>query len=189
MNGTLTVEPAGAALAETPNQAQVRGEAQRAALVANLRGGVQAVRLASAAAPTGTRAHVVAAGVNNGSGGSALQFLPGELAVRRGDFVAWVLADPQESHTIAFTSGAPAPEFAEVVPQADGTVVFAQRAEAYRPVGGTTYTGQGYLNSGQLLGGTRGLLGFVALIDAPAGTYAYQCLIHPDMKGTISVTE
>jgi len=76
-----------------------------------------------------------------------------------------------------------------LIPQADGTVLFAQRPDVFQPIGGTTYTGQGFLNSGQLFGGARGRIAFVAEIDAPAGTYEYQCLIHPDMKATITVTE
>lgn len=189
MNGTVTVEPTGTALAETPAQAQARGQAAQNALLDNLRAGLKGVRLANATAPTGQDAHSVAAGLSNGSGGTALQFLPADLNVHRGDSVAWVLTDPLEAHTITFTSGVPAPDFVEVMPQSDGTRVFAQKPETYSPVGGTTYTGQGYLNSGQLFGGARGPLSFVALIDAPAGTYAYLCLIHPDMKGTITVTE
>jgi plastocyanin len=188
MNGSVTVVPEGAALAETPAQARARGDAEREALLAGIRAGAQAVRTASAAAG-GTRAHGVAAGLSNGSGGSALQFVPGDLAVRRGDLVVWMLADPLEPHTITFLSGEPAPEFAEVLPQPDGTVLVVQRPEVFGPAGGSTYTGQGYLNSGQLLGGARGPIAFAAQIDAPAGTYAYQCLIHREMKAALTVTE
>jgi plastocyanin len=189
MNGTITAVAGNDDLAETPAHAQARGQAEREALLANIRAGVEAVRLASAPAATGTRAHAVAAGVTNGSGGSALQFVPAELSVRRGDLVAWLVPDPPEPHTVTFTSGAPASDFVEVVQQPGGAPLFAQRPEVFRPVGGTTYTGQGYLSSGQLLGGARGPIAFVAQIDAPAGTYEYQCLIHTEMKARIVVTE
>ena len=189
MDGTLTVLPEGAALPETPAQAEARGQAELEALLSDIRAGAQRVRLANAEAGGGARAHTVAAGVSNGSGGSALHFVPRELAVRRGDLVAWVVADPLEPHSVTFTSGAPAPDHIEMLPQPDGTAAFVQRPNVYRPVGGTTYTGQGYFNSGQLVGGARGLIAFVAQVDAPAGTYAYLCLIHPEMKATITVAE
>ncbi len=189
MSGTITAIPAGAALPETPAQAQARGQKEGGARLNNIRSGVQTVRLSNAAAPTGTHAHTVAAGISGWLGASALQFVPAELSVQRGDLVTWEVTDPLEAHTVTFMSGAGAPDFAEVIPQPDGTFLFAQRPEVFQPVGGSTYTGQGFLNSGQLFGGARGRIAFVAEIDAPAGTYEYQCLIHPDMKATITVTE
>lgn len=189
MSGSVTVLPTGAALPETPAHAKTRGKAERTALLTTVRSGLRAVRLADATAPFGTSVHTVAAGLNTGAGASVLQFVPSTLSVQRGDLVAWVVTDPNEPHTITFTSGDQPPEFVEVVPQPDGTVVFAQRHDVFSAVGGTTYTGSGFLNSGQLLGGVRGPLGFVAVIDAPAGDYQYQCLIHREMKGTITVTE
>jgi len=189
MSGTVVAVPAGAALPETPAQVQARGQAEATAILNNMRAGAQTVVLADAAAPSGTAVHTVAAGISNGSGGSATRFAPAALTVQRGDLVAWELTDPLDAHTITFTSGAPVPDFVEVVPQPDGTVLFAQRAELFGPAGGTTYTGVGLFNSGQLLGGARGRIAFVAAIDAPAGTYQYVCLIHPEMSGTITVTE
>jgi plastocyanin len=147
------------------------------------------VRTAAGSATTGTGVHPVAAGVSDGLGANALQFVPAALSVRRGDLVVWMVTDPLENHTITFTSGAPPPDVVEVVAQPDGTVLFAQRPEAYRPVGGTTYTGTGYLSSGFLLGGARGVISFALVIDAPQGTYEYQCVIHGGMKATITVAE
>jgi plastocyanin len=116
---------------------------------------------------------------------NALRFLPEQLTVRRGDTVAWSLADPTEIHTITFTSGAPAPELVEVRPQPNGPPQLVIPAQVAGPAGGTTYTGSGYLNSGIKLAGTA----FVLRIDAPAGTYQYVCVVHPNMKGTLVVEE
>ena len=51
------------------------------------------------------------------------------------------------------------------------------------PAGGDTYTGQGYVNSGIMGPGTP----FALRFDAPAGSYEYLCLVHPEMKGRVTV--
>lgn len=189
MTGTIVVAEAGARLAETPAQARERGQAElRAILNGKIRDDVKAIRPATVSV-NGTAIHTIAAGVGDGFGGSAFLFLPGDVTVKRGDVVSWALADPSEPHTITFTSGAPVPEDIEVRPPAEGQEgppTFLFPASIAKPVGGTAYTGQGYLNSGLLFNG----MAFSARIDAPPGKYEYYCLLHdPIMKGTITVTE
>ena len=58
----------------------------------------------------GHGAHRRLAGLGDGFGITALAFLPGNITVRRGDVVSWVLADPFELHTITFLSGATPPD-------------------------------------------------------------------------------
>jgi len=189
MTGTVVVAPAGAGLAETPAQAKERGQAELRTLASGkIRSDVKAIQSATVSA-NGITTHSLTAGLGDGFGGSAFLFLPGNITVKRGDVVTWTLADAAEPHTITFTSGAPLPEEIEVHPPAEGQAApptFLFPANVANPVGGTTYTGQGYLNSGLLFDG----MSFTVRIDAPAGTYEYYCLLHdPVMKGTITVTE
>jgi plastocyanin len=199
MNGMVTVQPAGAALAETPQQAQARGQAQAESLLAQVQASAAMVQSVRAGAAGGPTTHTVAAGISNlagpgtAGGASALQFLPRTLTVRRGDTVVWMDADPLEIHTVTLTSGGAEPEFVDVRPGpmgAAGPPLLVIPANVAGPVGGSSYTGQGYANSG--IFGTGG--GYALTIDAPAGAYQYLCLIHagPDgtgMRGTITVTE
>lgn len=189
MSGTVTVLPAGSALPETPAQATARGQAQFEAIQASIKNQAQPVQSASAATRGGVNARTVDVGLNTPAGASKLAFLPGDLTVRRGDVVAWVIADTFNIHTVTFTSGGPQPEFGDVVPRPDGPPQVIFRANVAGPTGGTTYSGQGYVNSGIMLPGQS----FAMTIDAPAGTYTYVCLIHGSdsggMRGTITVTE
>jgi plastocyanin len=50
------------------------------------------------------------------------------------------------------------------------------------PVDAGTWNGEGFLNSGLMFGGD-----FIVRFSKP-GTYTYECLIHPGMAGTITVT-
>jgi plastocyanin len=191
MNGSIEVLPESAALAETPQQAQTRGLAQVAALTSQFRADLQGVRPAQADVHGTATVHAAdvglstGAGQDNAGGVSALRFLPDALAVRRGDLVVWTLADPLEIHTVTFTSGATAPPLVDVRPQVGGPPVLAVPAERAGPAGGTTYTGDGFVNSGILHPGDS----YALAIDAPAGMYEYVCLAHPAMKGTLVVTE
>jgi plastocyanin len=51
-----------------------------------------------------------------------------------------------------------------------------------RPVDAGTWNGEGFFNSGLMFGGD-----FIVRFSKP-GTYTYECLIHPGMAGTITVT-
>lgn len=194
MQGSVEVLPAGAQLAETPAQAQARGQAELQQALAGLKAAIlPGVRESRTPGPGGVTIHSLAAGVSFAGGMSALQFIPSELHVRRGDVVVWFGADPFEIHTVTFLSGAATPAEIEVRPQAGGPPLVVFPARVASPVGGTTYTGQGYLNSGIFGAGGS----FVLTIDAPPGTYEYLCLIHsgavaeetgsPPMKGRIVV--
>ena len=127
------------------------------------------------------------AGLGDGYGASALQFLPGDLTVRRGDSVVWAMPDPFEVHTISFVSGATPPDFVEPRPPAQpgGPPLLVIPATVAGPVGDGAYAGQGLANSGILGNGGAYLLRF----DALPGSYEYLCLIHPTMRGRVTVTE
>jgi plastocyanin len=191
MRGEVVVTPSGAALPETPTQAEARGKAELEMTLAAMRaqiGMAQPVQPATTEAPGRSTTHSALAGLGSGFSVSALAFLPDRLTVRRGDLLAWTLADPFEVHTVTFTSGDELPGLAEPAPGPEGamgppTLVIPARVAL--PTGGDTYTGTGYLNSGLMFGGAS----FILRIDAPAGSYEYYCIIHPFMEGTITVTE
>jgi plastocyanin len=179
MRGNIEVREASATLTETPDQAIQRGQLTRSALLGKIQADVQTVKGMNVG-----NIHTAASGVGNTFGVSANVFAPGNVTVKRGDSVVWYWPDPFNVHTVTFSSGAAPPDL--IQPRGPQTLVFP--ANVASPTGGTTYTGQGYLNSGLLFGNAS----FAATIDAPPGTYTYYCIIHgsPEggMRGTITVT-
>jgi plastocyanin len=178
MRGEVSVREANAPLPETPAQSKARGQADLAALHQRMKAGKEMVAPAHAGS-----VHGVTAGLGDAFGVSALQFINGNVAVQRGDTVVWSNADPFEIHTVTFTSGAMPPEFGELRPQPSGPPMIVLPANVTGPVGGESYNGQGYVSSGILGPGS----GYALRFDAPAGSYEYLCLVHPFMKGTITV--
>lgn len=188
MSGEVTVLPSGATLPETPAQATARGKAELAGAVGDNAGFFEANPAATVGASPASTVHQVSAGAAAGDGISLLQFLNKDISVHRGDTVVWTSADPAEAHTITFLSGGTEPEFLHITPQTGGLPKFGFAGNIFSPVGGTTYSGQGYLNSGFIFDGSS----FAARIDAPPGTYQYVCLIHAvgfpyNMTGTVTV--
>jgi plastocyanin len=183
MRGNIEVREASAALPETPDQAMQRGQVTLGALRGKMTNDIAAVRPTSGGAAT-----VIAAGVGDTFGASADIFAPGNVTVPRGGTVVWYLPDPFNVHTITFSSGATPKDLIVPKPQSSGPPTLTIPADVATPQGGTSYTGQGYLNSGLLFGGSS----FVATMDAPPGTYTYYCIIHGSpqggMMGTITVT-
>lgn len=178
MRGEIEVREANAALPETPAQARARGQATLPALIGRMNEAKQRVQPAHAGS-----VHAVTAGLGDAFGVSAMQFLNGDVAVQRGDSVVWTNADPYEIHTVTFAAGGPPPEFGEPRPQASGPPLIVIPANVVGPAGGESYTGQSYANSGILGPGNSYVLRF----DASPGTYEYLCVIHPFMKGNITV--
>jgi plastocyanin len=123
------------------------------------------------------------------------EFAPKAQAVKAGESVTWTINGP---HTISFN----APESARTIVTQDPQGGFHLVPEALAPAGYTppeappstgpeapppaldagTWDGTGFLNSGLQFGGT-----FSVTFSTP-GSYEYVCLIHPDMKGTVTVT-
>jgi plastocyanin len=185
MTGSVVVLPSGAATPETPAQATARGQAESRAALGMIESFASQVRPAQTSS-RGVGATTVAMGVSLPAAGSKLAFLPGNVTIRRGDIVSFFMADVYEIHTVTFTSGATPPEFIEPVFSVEGAPPqLVIRANIAGAVGGTTYRGEGYWNSGILTGGQSTAVTF----DAPPGRYEYLCLVHPFMKGTITITE
>lgn len=111
---------------------------------------------------------------NQGIQGNA--FFPGDLSINVGDTITWN-ANAGEIHTVAFEYGAPPAALTgfEVVTT---------------PAGGDTFNGSGWFNSGLLTTvpspdfptSTKYTLKFTA-----AGDYAFHCLVHSTMQGTLHV--
>jgi len=97
--------------------------------------------------------------------------------------MVWTFADPFELHTVTFTSGGAPPALIEPRPQPSGPPALVIPASLALP-SGDTYRGTGIATSGlQFYGGAWALT-----VDAPPGAYAYLCLLHPWMMGTITVS-
>jgi len=186
MRGEIQVVDATSALPETVAASKARGQATLAALAGKAStakthaAGPEHLRPAAANAGTTT----VFVGVADPYGASFLGFVNGDVTVPRGGEVAWVWADPFEIHTVTFLSGAQPPAFIIPRPQPAGPPVLVINPDVLMPSGGSTYTGQGVMNSGILE--APGL--FVARFDAPAGKYEYICATHQFMKGSVTVT-
>ena len=179
MRGSVEVREAGAPLLESPAQAKARGQVTLGALGGSVKAQAETVK-GTSVGPL----HTVSAGVEDGFGASAVAFLPGNVRVARGDWVVWTVADPMEIHTVTFVSGDAPPDLFTPLPQSANTPGLVIKGNVAQPSGGFAYSGTGLLNSGILFPG-----GSAAFrMDAPPGTYSYLCLLHPDMKGTITVT-
>jgi plastocyanin len=178
MRGSVEVRAADAALPETPAQAKTRGQVTLGAIKAQaqaLPGMIRPVHSGSV--------HTALAGAGNGYGASVLGFVNGDLTVKRGDTVVWTFADPFELHTVTFTSGGAPPAFVEPRPQTSGPPLLVIPASVASP-SGDTYSGTGMANSGLMPYGNT----FALRFDAPPGAYAYLCLLHPWMNGTVTVS-
>ena len=177
MRGNIEVREATAILPETPAAAVARGKVTRTTLTGKVKSTAQALR------PTDSgTVHAAQVGVGNAFGASALAFINGDRTVNRGDTMVWTNTDPFEIHTVTFTSGGKLPDFVTPQPQSSGPPLLVIPANVVAPTG-DTYTGTGFFNSGILSAGSS----FAAKIDAPAGAYDYFCVVHPWMKGTITV--
>ncbi|HEV2125689.1 MAG TPA: plastocyanin/azurin family copper-binding protein [Chloroflexota bacterium] len=180
MHGEIEVLEAGAPLTETPAQATARGQQTLAALLGRIQQNVGDTRTTH----VGT-VHTAIAGLGDAFGVSAIRMIPGDLSVRRGDTVVWTNADPYEVHTIAFAPDGKVPEFVEPQPQPAGPPLMVIPESVASIVGGESFDGKSYTNSGLLQAGDTYALRF----DAAPGTYDYLCIVHPFMKGTVTVTD
>jgi plastocyanin len=104
-------------------------------------------------------------------------FAPSTITIHAGDTVTWTMAALFD-HTVSFLSGAKPPN--PVVPQPGGKFLFNPLVTA--PQGGETYDGKGVASSGFLH-----LKGNYALTFTKPGRYAYLCLLHRGMTGTVVV--
>lgn len=111
---------------------------------------------------------MVAGGSMNMEATQALRFYPSSLTIDVNDTVTWAFPSG-EPHTVSLLG-----PNAAFPPPNDPT--------APVPAGGTVYDGSTYTSSGfKLLGNSY------SLTFTKAGTYAFSCLLHGGMSGTITV--
>ena len=119
--------------------------------------------------------HVTLAAANADMSLMGMAFYPSVLSVHQGDVLVFTDA-LIEPHTVTFgVSGPIANPFAFFAPQ------------NLSGPGTGTFTNSGILNSGALF--PNGPFGnqIAVTIDVGPGTYAFQCVIHPFMTGTVTV--
>ncbi len=110
-------------------------------------------------------------------------FYPRTLEVGVGDTVSWKFLG---FHNVAFFGGgAPVPLVVQ-----EGKQMYIN-AQVMLPMGGHTFDGMGYHNSGAPPEDPAGMAKFgYSLTFTKPGTYQYQCIVHgPAMSGTIVVKE
>lgn len=188
MRGQVQVVPP---TTQIPSPAQVAdaGTAQLGQLVTSLTPAAQ-----NAAQMTATNvAGVSEVGV---SGGFVAAFGPASVSVKRFQTLSWTLYG---QHALALN--APSGTQGILTRQPDGTVhinptvaghVGGQAPPTLAPtrpttISGGSYSGSGFHNSGLLTSYPPGLLTYT-LSFTSVGTYTLQCLIHPAMTTTITVS-
>src|SRR5262249_18897509 len=109
---------------------------------------------------------------------AVLEFLPATAKVAKGTTVTWEFAGP-ESHSVTFV-----PPGTAVPPSiaTDPSPTFPTPATG--PYDGTTLVNSGVLPLGQASQVQKFSMSF-----AKTGTYTYYCVLHPNMVGTLQVTD
>ena len=177
MNGSVTVQPAGAAYPASQAQwntaARVTGNRLLGA------GRMLEARTLAAARSSGAGQAAVGTGASAGADGSlaVMRFLPGSLVIHAGGSVTWTNHDPETPHTITFGQeplGGPLAAFAPSGAAVPGHATLTSPDEA---------ANSGFVGAGLPFGTT-----FTATFVNP-GTYHFICALHDDlgMKGTITV--
>jgi plastocyanin len=191
MKGTVVVQEAGSAYPKT--QAQIDADAA-AQLAADTQAAKQAeptaMQTSTRPGPNGTTIYEVNMGYGD-SIMSYMRFSPTDLTIHVGDTVEWTQKDVEAPHTVTFTSGGQEPELVLTEPQQSGPPKLVLNPEVLAPAGGTTYSGQGYFNSGLIWGTEVPIPGprtYSLTFDTP-GTYNYICVLHDPlgMVGQVTV--
>lgn len=128
-----------------------------------------------------------------------LKFFPDTVHVAVGGTVKFTVLGKTEPHTFTFGPAAMRKQvsdnFVTPVPSAGGPptlvlnplVVFpTDPPPALPPYGGTAH-GNGFFSTGIIQGGTPPPPSMSAITFSKAGTYEFQCMIHPEMKGKVIV--
>jgi plastocyanin len=112
----------------------------------------------------------VDAGTGDATGVAALKFYPAAITVDAGDTITWKVAG--NAHTISFLTAGQTP------PSPDSP-------EAQAPAGGSSFDGTAFTSSGIKFPAPG--QDTYSLTFPTAGTYAFHCLIHPGMQGSVTV--
>ncbi len=189
MTGTLTVADPATAVKD-PAAVDAEGEAERAALLQKLQPGF--AMLAKA-----TPDKAFAGGISEAAQTAFIsQFGPSAVKIPVGGAVTWTVLG---GHSIAFN----APADAQSLRQPGAGKVLHASQKAFLPAGGPgadpaareqppvikggRWNGVGFRSSGLIFGGPPPHTTAFRLTFSKAGTYQFQCTIHEDMKGTVTV--
>ncbi|MDX6470205.1 MAG: hypothetical protein QOF75_2008 [Gaiellaceae bacterium] len=142
--------------------------------------------------------HTVLVGAGSKSGAEVTSFYPSALTVNTGDVVTFAHNDPTDIHTVTFgpepytlaiEQNLFLPEGTPPTPFANPLFVLSSDPPPLSPVpyDGANH-GNGYINSGILFPqqAPTGPHQYLVKFTKP-GTYRYECVIHPNMDGTITV--
>jgi plastocyanin len=119
-------------------------------------------------------------------------FYPRHLSIKVGDTVQWIGG----FHTISFGPESMLHQleqnlFIPMSPQGGGAPKLVFNPKIAFPSGGSSYSGTGFTSSGilpfQVPPGSKAPPMYKLTFTTP-GTFTYDCLIHPGMDGTITVT-
>jgi plastocyanin len=190
MRGTVRVVPKGANGVRVPSAAQDRATATKELLLARQ----SATRLNRFSPRAGT----VVAGHDSGSV-AWFKFYPSVRTVPVGGSVRFITSSKSEVHTVAFgpTAYRDANEAAVLVtPQPAGPPLFQMNPLIFLPsdpppslppYDGTNH-GNGFLNTGPIDSDPKTPFPSSATVRfTKAGSYTFECLIHPGMEATIKV--
>jgi plastocyanin len=109
---------------------------------------------------------------------AVLEFLPEKAKVATGTTVTWDIAGP-EPHSVTFV-----PPGTEVPPN----VATDPSLSAPTPATGA-YDGSTLVNSGVLPAGPATSVAKFSMAFGKTGTYTYYCVLHPNMVGSLTVTD
>jgi plastocyanin len=112
----------------------------------------------------------VDAGTGDATGVAALKFYPAAITVDAGDTITWKVGG--NAHTVSFLTAGQTPPSPE-------------DPAAQAPAGGTSVDGSTFTSSG-IFAPEPGHDTY-AVTFPTAGTFAFHCLIHPGMDGTVTV--
>jgi plastocyanin len=176
MNGTVHVQPAGAAYPKTQAQYDTESLVSGNRLTASGRTLEARTLAASRSAGTGQAAVGTGAAIDGGSL-AVMRYLPSRIVIHAGQSVEWTNRDPETPHTITFGQeplGGPFAAFAPSGAAIPGHATLTSPDEA---------ANSGFVGAGLPFGNT-----FTATFAAP-GTYHFICALHDDlgMKGTVVV--
>ncbi len=175
MKGRVVVQDQGAARTEDQAAIDQRGTEEADAAIAEAQALIAAQGSGASSAAGGGREVLV--GISGGQS-EVNRFFPQELTIGVGETVRFVnpTTAPPVPHTVTFLSGGQAPEL--IVPEqaAGGPPLLVLSPEVMAPAGGSTYSGQGFVNSGLLLA-EAGMTAYELTFDTP-GTYRYYCAFH-----------
>ena len=187
MKGTVTVVPKGSPKVSTATQIAAQVKAQKKADRAAVNAAVVKTRSAPADVVT------ISPGNNQGQ---AFAFYPAKRAAAVGQPVTFRMGGRNEVHTVSFGPAAYLDNASKVTFQGSGLELNALGAypsnppAAGPPVVTPTANGNGYVNSGILRDPGNPVpapTSFTVTFGQP-GVYDYICLVHPEMRGQITVS-